>query len=117
MLWKRALDDRWALQNAARLRRLKWVLGIRSCSPRNATHRLAREQLADKAGDHCRAFRGRREYGHDGAASVPIMVQWRKKELVTVWPKDVAKASPVWLHSRAPFARPGIRKRHSASCP
>ena len=27
---------------------------------------------------------------------VPIMVQWRKKELVTVWPKDVAKASPVW---------------------
>jgi branched-chain amino acid transport system substrate-binding protein len=31
--------------------------------------------------------------------SVPIMVQWRKKELVTVWPKDVAKASPVW-HSQ-----------------
>jgi branched-chain amino acid transport system substrate-binding protein len=29
----------------------------------------------------------------------PIMVQWRKKELVTVWPKDFAKASPVW-HSR-----------------
>jgi branched-chain amino acid transport system substrate-binding protein len=28
--------------------------------------------------------------------SVPIMVQWRDKELVTVWPKDVAKASPVW---------------------
>jgi branched-chain amino acid transport system substrate-binding protein len=28
--------------------------------------------------------------------SVPIMVQWRKKELVTVWPKAVAKASPVW---------------------
>jgi branched-chain amino acid transport system substrate-binding protein len=28
--------------------------------------------------------------------SVPIMVQWRNKELVTVWPKDVAKASPVW---------------------
>jgi branched-chain amino acid transport system substrate-binding protein len=28
--------------------------------------------------------------------SVPIMVQWRKKELVTVWPKDVARASPVW---------------------
>jgi branched-chain amino acid transport system substrate-binding protein len=28
--------------------------------------------------------------------SVPIMVQWRKKELVTVWPKDFAKASPVW---------------------
>jgi branched-chain amino acid transport system substrate-binding protein len=27
---------------------------------------------------------------------VPIMVQWRKKELVTVWPKDFAKASPVW---------------------
>jgi branched-chain amino acid transport system substrate-binding protein len=31
--------------------------------------------------------------------SVPIMVQWRKKELVTVWPKDFAKASPVW-HSQ-----------------
>jgi branched-chain amino acid transport system substrate-binding protein len=31
--------------------------------------------------------------------SVPIMVQWRNKELVTVWPKDVAKASPVW-HSQ-----------------
>ena len=30
---------------------------------------------------------------------VPIMVQWRKKELVTVWPKDFAKASAVW-HSR-----------------
>jgi branched-chain amino acid transport system substrate-binding protein len=29
----------------------------------------------------------------------PIMVQWRKKELVTVWPKDFAKASPVW-HAR-----------------
>ena len=28
--------------------------------------------------------------------SVPIMVQWRNKELVTVWPKDIAKASPVW---------------------
>jgi branched-chain amino acid transport system substrate-binding protein len=28
--------------------------------------------------------------------SVPIMVQWRGKELVTVWPKDVAKASPTW---------------------
>jgi branched-chain amino acid transport system substrate-binding protein len=28
--------------------------------------------------------------------SVPIMVQWRNKELATVWPKDVAKASPVW---------------------
>jgi branched-chain amino acid transport system substrate-binding protein len=28
--------------------------------------------------------------------SVPIMVQWRNKELVTVWPKDVAKASPAW---------------------
>src|SRR5262245_55662409 len=28
--------------------------------------------------------------------SVPIMVQWRKKELVTVWPKDIAKAPPVW---------------------
>jgi branched-chain amino acid transport system substrate-binding protein len=31
--------------------------------------------------------------------SVPIMVQWRQKELVTVWPKGVAKASPVW-HSQ-----------------
>src|SRR5262245_37945823 len=30
---------------------------------------------------------------------VPIMVQWRKKELVTVWPKDFAKASPIW-HSK-----------------
>jgi branched-chain amino acid transport system substrate-binding protein len=28
--------------------------------------------------------------------SVPIMVQWRNKELVTVWPKAVATASPVW---------------------
>ena len=28
--------------------------------------------------------------------SVPVMVQWRNKELVTVWPKNVAKASPVW---------------------
>jgi branched-chain amino acid transport system substrate-binding protein len=26
----------------------------------------------------------------------PVMVQWRKKELVTVWPKDFAKAAPVW---------------------
>jgi branched-chain amino acid transport system substrate-binding protein len=30
---------------------------------------------------------------------VPIMVQWRNKELVTVWPKDFAKASPAW-HSQ-----------------
>jgi branched-chain amino acid transport system substrate-binding protein len=29
---------------------------------------------------------------------VPIMVQWRKRELVTVWPTDIAKAPPV-LHS------------------
>lgn len=28
--------------------------------------------------------------------SVPIMVQWRDKEIVTVWPEDIAKASPVW---------------------
>jgi branched-chain amino acid transport system substrate-binding protein len=28
--------------------------------------------------------------------SVPTMVQWRNKELVTVWSKDFAKASPVW---------------------
>jgi len=31
--------------------------------------------------------------------SLPIMVQWRKKELVTIWPKDFAKASAVW-HSQ-----------------
>jgi branched-chain amino acid transport system substrate-binding protein len=31
--------------------------------------------------------------------SVPIMVQWRNRQLVTVWPREVAKASPVW-HSR-----------------
>jgi branched-chain amino acid transport system substrate-binding protein len=31
--------------------------------------------------------------------SVPIMVQWHNKELVTVWPKDVAKAPPVWHSS------------------
>ncbi len=28
--------------------------------------------------------------------SVPVMVQWRAKELVTVWPKNVAKAKPAW---------------------
>jgi branched-chain amino acid transport system substrate-binding protein len=28
--------------------------------------------------------------------SVPVMVQWRNKELATVWPKDVAKSSAVW---------------------
>jgi branched-chain amino acid transport system substrate-binding protein len=28
--------------------------------------------------------------------STPIMVQWRSKELVTVWPKDLAKAASVW---------------------
>ena len=28
--------------------------------------------------------------------STLIMVQWRNKELVTVWPNAVAKASPVW---------------------
>jgi branched-chain amino acid transport system substrate-binding protein len=31
--------------------------------------------------------------------SVPIMVQWRNKELVTVWPKEIARAPPVW-HSQ-----------------
>lgn len=29
-------------------------------------------------------------------ASIPVMVQWRKKELVTVWPKDVAKGTAEW---------------------
>jgi len=24
------------------------------------------------------------------------MVQWRNKELVTVWPKDVAKGTAIW---------------------
>jgi branched-chain amino acid transport system substrate-binding protein len=28
--------------------------------------------------------------------SVPVMVQWRGKDIVTVWPKDVAKSPPVW---------------------
>lgn len=28
--------------------------------------------------------------------SVPLMVQWRGKDLVTVWPKDVARSAPVW---------------------
>jgi branched-chain amino acid transport system substrate-binding protein len=28
--------------------------------------------------------------------SMPIMVQWRNKQLVTVWPKEIAKGSPVW---------------------
>ena len=28
--------------------------------------------------------------------SVPLMVQWQKKELVTVWPKEIAKASAIW---------------------
>jgi branched-chain amino acid transport system substrate-binding protein len=28
--------------------------------------------------------------------SVPLMVQWRAKNLVTVWPKDVARSAPVW---------------------
>lgn len=29
-------------------------------------------------------------------ASIPVMVQWRKRELVTVWPKDVAKGAAEW---------------------
>jgi len=28
--------------------------------------------------------------------SVPVMVQWRNKELVTVWPTQVAKSAAVW---------------------
>jgi branched-chain amino acid transport system substrate-binding protein len=28
--------------------------------------------------------------------SVPLMVQWRGKDIVTVWPKDVAKSAAVW---------------------
>jgi branched-chain amino acid transport system substrate-binding protein len=28
--------------------------------------------------------------------SVPVMVQWRNKELVTVWPKDIAKGTAAW---------------------
>jgi branched-chain amino acid transport system substrate-binding protein len=27
---------------------------------------------------------------------VPVMAQWRKKELVTVWPREVAKGEAVW---------------------
>jgi branched-chain amino acid transport system substrate-binding protein len=29
--------------------------------------------------------------------SVPVMVQWRSSELVTVWPQDVAKAKAIWV--------------------
>jgi branched-chain amino acid transport system substrate-binding protein len=28
--------------------------------------------------------------------SVPLMVQWRAKDIVTVWPKEIAKSAPVW---------------------
>lgn len=28
--------------------------------------------------------------------SVPLMVQWRNKELVTVWPKEIAKGPAIW---------------------
>src|SRR5215475_12944913 len=37
-------------------------------------------------------------FDHTGlnTLAVPVMVQWRSKELVTVWPRDFAKASPVW---------------------
>jgi branched-chain amino acid transport system substrate-binding protein len=28
--------------------------------------------------------------------SVPLMVQWRAKDIVTVWPKEIAKSPPVW---------------------
>jgi branched-chain amino acid transport system substrate-binding protein len=28
--------------------------------------------------------------------SVPLMVQWRNKELVTVWPENIARAKPIW---------------------
>jgi branched-chain amino acid transport system substrate-binding protein len=28
--------------------------------------------------------------------AVPLMVQWRAKDLVTVWPKDIAKGAPIW---------------------
>jgi len=24
------------------------------------------------------------------------MVQWRGKDIVTVWPKEIAKSTPVW---------------------
>jgi branched-chain amino acid transport system substrate-binding protein len=27
---------------------------------------------------------------------VPLMVQWRNKELVTVWPENIAKAKSIW---------------------
>jgi branched-chain amino acid transport system substrate-binding protein len=30
------------------------------------------------------------------ALSVPLMVQWRGKDIVTVWPKEIAKSAPVW---------------------
>jgi hypothetical protein len=28
---------------------------------------------------------------------VPVMVQWRSNELVTVWPQSVAKAKAAWV--------------------
>jgi branched-chain amino acid transport system substrate-binding protein len=28
--------------------------------------------------------------------SVPLMVQWHGKDIVTVWPKEIAKSTPVW---------------------
>src|ERR1700732_2469398 len=58
------MSNTWEREYAARFRRMR-------CAPRNATVRLAREHLADEAGDHRRAFRGRREYRHDGAACPP----------------------------------------------
>ncbi len=38
------------------------------------------------------------QFDHSGlnVLSVPLMVQWRGKDIVTVWPKDVAKSAPVW---------------------
>jgi branched-chain amino acid transport system substrate-binding protein len=28
--------------------------------------------------------------------SVPLMVQWRGKDIVTVGPKEIARSAPVW---------------------
>jgi hypothetical protein len=84
---------------------MNWRIGPIGCGYRwpvlGAYYRVRSAQQNElPQGGHCARFeggwtkampRGAIQFDQTGlnTLSVPIMVQWRNKELVTVWPKDV----------------------------
>ena len=67
-------------------------VGEAASSDRSLTRCTLRRRLDKSDARRCSSIRS----AGLNTLSTPIMVQWRSKELVTVWPKDVAQASSVW---------------------